>query len=130
MHPSSSTLPDELLAETEQSITLMLHHEGSLYSEVRSSTNGMYGVQHQLTLVGYHGDEIGDEATMQQALREGVVADVKLNSGAVIRVGWSSKYGVAAPLRLVSSEIITGEKRVDYPLKRWIWESIDMSSLI
>ncbi|MFI3270163.1 MAG: hypothetical protein SNG14_07600 [Rikenellaceae bacterium] len=130
MHPTPSTLPDELLTKTDDSLSLSLHHEGSTYSEVRSCTNGMYSVRHQLTVVGYLGEGLDSEAAVQQLLKGGVIADVRLNSGAVIRVGWSVKYGSAAPLRLITSETATGEKRLDYPLKRWVLESTDTSSLI
>ncbi len=130
MHPSSSTLPEAVLATTDESFSITLHHEGSSYSEVRGSTHGMYSVRHKLTLVGYMGGDMASEAAVQRVLQQGVVADVRLNSGESVRVGWSEKYGVAAPLRLVSSEILTGEKRLDFPLKTWVWESLDTTALI
>ncbi len=130
MHPSNSTLPDEPLTVGDSSLTMPLHHEGSSYSELRNCSAGLYTVTHRLTVVGYLGEDMASEEELQALLLSGIVADVKLNSGATIRVGWSSKFGVAAPLRLVSSEVVSGEKRLDYPLRKWVWESTDASALI
>ncbi len=131
MRPPNSTLPDELLDLSDQCFTMKLYHEGSSYVETRSCDEGIYTVRHTLTLVGYLGEDlISSDYELQSIMRDGVVADIALCSGAEIRIGWSKKYGTAAPLRLVSCEIISGEKRLDYPMKKWVWESIDTSTLI
>ncbi len=131
MRPPNSTLPDTLFDISDQCLTMDLYHEGSSYVETRSCEEGIYTVRHTLTLVGYLGEElISNDYELPSLLRDGVIADVAFTSGAEIRVGWSKKYGTAAPLRLLSCEVVSGEKRLDYPIKRWVWESLDTTTLI
>ncbi len=128
LHPTTTLSSEGVASGDGYNVTLC--DWGSSYVETLNVQDGLYMVTHKLTFVGYVGEDPIAGERFKAVLREGVVADVVLNSGVTIRVGWSDKYGSAAPLRLVSSELESGEKPIDYPLKKWIWESVDTISLI
>ncbi len=87
-------------------------------------------MRHTLTFVTQHGNSPFTNAEMERILHEGAVADVTLATGATIRVGWSAKHNLEAPLQLQLVSFESGERGADYPLKRWVWESLDTTALI
>lgn len=118
--PAKTPLPGEEGEEIE------LHFCGSSYEEKQSWTGDQLLVTHSLTLC----TPLGMSAIIDPLVRGGMVAIVTLSSGAEIIVGYSSRHGVDAPLRLTRTELSSGEKRLDYPLKSWFLESQDSVPLI
>ncbi|MFI3328068.1 MAG: hypothetical protein SNH79_03535 [Rikenellaceae bacterium] len=132
VHPTGATLPalEEGGAEQSSGVRVEIEERGSSYVESREMQDGQYCVRHTLTFVTQHGNGPFTNAQLERALNEGVVADVTLATGATIRVGWSEKHGVEAPLHLQSVAFESGERGVDLPLKKWIWESVDITPLL
>ncbi len=124
LHPTKTPLAESSGDEVS------LYYQGSSYSEEQSCESGQLIVTHRLTLVTHIGEDPLTGSKMRDAERDGIVADVTLSSGCKITLGWSEKHGFAAPLRLVTVETTSGEKSLDYPLKKWVWESEDSLSLI
>ncbi len=103
---------------------------GSSYNEQVEVSDGRMLVTHRLSLVTLHGDEIFTAAYLDRVVREGVVADVELTSGASIRLGWSERYGTQYPLRLLRSEFDSGTQDSDIPSKRWVFECADHAAIV
>ncbi len=127
LHPATTPLPE---LGGDEGMPVALYDRGSSYVEEQILESGLYRVRHTLSFVTKHGDSPFTNPQMLRALRDGVVADVTLASGAQIRVGWSERLGVHAPLRLQQVEFTSGERGTDYPLKKWVWVSEDTLSLI
>ncbi|MFI3304889.1 MAG: hypothetical protein R3Y68_00065 [Rikenellaceae bacterium] len=129
LHLASTPLPD--IGEVgESSFEVTLEAGVASYVERQTLEATLYRVHHTLAFQCEHADSPLDDEQMKLALRDGVVADVTLGTGATIRVGWSERFELAAPLRLQSVEFASGESRVDYPLRSWVWSSIDSDTLI
>ncbi len=126
MHPIGANL--QSLEDSEMPV--MLEERGSSYRESHELREGQYCVRHRLTFVTQHGNGPFTNAQLERALHEGIIADVTLATGATIRVGWSEKHNFEAPLFLQSVEFESGERGADFPLKKWIWESLDTTPLI
>ncbi len=129
LHPISTPLP-EIGVVDESSIEVSLECGVASYVERQLLESRQYQVLHTLSFQCEHGNSPFTDTQMQRCLIEGVVADVTLGTGATIRVGWSERFEFASPLRLQSVEFASGETKVDYPLRSWVWSSIDSDTLI
>lgn len=126
LYPTGTPLP-EIGGEEECSAacTVSLTHSGSQYDEVWVAKNSSRVVKHTLTLVTYQDTPQFSAYRMKTALAQGVVADVTLASGAVIRVGEDTSDDGRYALRLKSVTSSSGEKPLDIPTITWVWESVD-----
>ncbi len=128
LHPTSTPLPELGTLGDGYQVPLIVGEAS--YCEVVSRDDEECIVTHTLTFTGEHQDSPLSSEQFEILVREGAVADVELATGAVIRVGWSTKFGVDYPLRLSKTEFVSGEQRSDYPLKKWVWESCDLERLL
>lgn len=129
MHPASTPLP-EIGECGETSVEIPLDVGVASYIERQELVSGQYRVLHKLSFQFEHGESPFTKELTSQLLTKGAIADVTLGTGATIRVGWSSRYEASAPLRLQNMEFTSGERKVDYPLKSWVWCSTDYQTLI
>lgn len=113
----------EELMEAAWPITIM--ERTAKYVEEWTCRNSSRAVQHRLTYTTQHGVETLSDGQIDWVMRHGVVADLTLASGAVIRVG-----GNGFSLRLKSVDFSSGSVPLDVPQKIWVWESTDTTPLI
>ncbi|MFI3304174.1 MAG: hypothetical protein SNF68_06010 [Rikenellaceae bacterium] len=126
---ASTPLP-ELGDEDSSGVDVNLNVGDASYVERQYLDAGQYRVIHTLSFQCEHADAPFSPEQIQRILTCGVVADVTLATGAVIRVGWSERFGVEYPLRLQSLEFSSGGSAVDYPLQSWVWSSTDRETLM
>ena len=100
------------------------------YNEIHRRTDGSYSVEHQLSMSLGRFDSRSREAIEEIALSSecGLVAVVRVGSGEEFLVGYSYEFGAERPLRLVSSESVTGGKPSDATRRDVKLGSVDTSS--
>lgn len=103
-----------------------LHFCGSSYSEGQTWKDGQLTVKHSLTLT----TPLGSIPILESQNNDALIAVATLASGDEITIGYSKRHGTNAPLRVTKTELSSGDKRVDYPLKTWLLESLDSTPLI
>ncbi len=129
IYPASTSLP-ELGEESDLGYELTIDLGSSSYTERLSLESGSRQVLHTFSFETLPRESPFDEKLTNRALREGIVADLTLSSGTIIRVGWSARYGVEFPLRLESADFSSGEAAADYPMQKWVWSSTDRNTLV
>ncbi len=128
LHPVGTPLPD--FGDCSVSgVEVFLEERGASYLEEQIFEDGQYSVRHTLTFCTPHGEGPYAPEALKIALRDGVVADVTLTSGLQMRLGWSRDFDVALPLRLTNMEFTSGDNALALPSKRWVWQSLDRTSL-
>ncbi len=110
----------------EGGVELALLEDRSTYTETATWCGTHKSVSHCIEAYTAADKELPDELT--DALTEGFVAQITLNSGAEFMVGWSAAAGSDRPLRLVSCTSCSCDAPATRGYKRWLWESIDGSS--
>ncbi len=128
LHPVGTPLPDFGDCSTS-GVEVFLEERGSSYVEEQVVENNQYYVRHTLTFCTPHGEGPYNPETLKVAMRDGVVADVTLSSGLMLRLGWSRDYGCDFPLRLTNMEFTSGENQLALPSKRWVWVATDRTPL-
>ncbi len=124
-HPFESLSEVEVGDESVGSVTPQLILSSCSYLEERLCEDCGSGVKHTLTLAIQHECPPYGDSTFQDVIRDGVVADITLATGEVIRVGWSERYGVSSPMRLESVNYESGKLLSDNPSRVWMLSSID-----
>ncbi len=98
---------------TTMPIEVELTPHGSLYEQRLTTANGIITVEHTLKLVAHKTDaqKWCQSDFINHALIGGLVADVTLNDGQQIRVGYSDSLLDEQPLRL-ESVVVTSENSI------------------
>ena len=102
---------DPLLIET-----IELLEDRSSYSEVEIVEDGVSLVRHSLKLVLKRELGLRLRATLSTRYMDGVVAIVTIHARERLLVGFTSKFGIEQPLRVIGGAFETGSSPKDYPL--------------
>ncbi|MFI3323748.1 MAG: hypothetical protein SNG59_03390 [Rikenellaceae bacterium] len=112
----------------EGGVTIPLLEDRSTYSEVAEWIEGFKSVTHSLKAVTSIDYNLPEGLT--EALKQGFVALIELNSSDQITVGWSTSATSHRALRLVSCTTQSEEKPSSRGYKEWLFESIDAQTNI
>ncbi len=112
------------------SYELELAEEGSEYSEQWLIQGGTMAVKHTLATVTHQDYWPFNMREKEYIMRRGVVADVTLASGLVIRIGDTFIEGAQYALKLTSMVAESGDEPIGIPTKRWVWELVDRTQLL
>ncbi len=102
----------------------------SSYSEQTIWHNKAKEVTHKLVLATDPMYDLVAAHDLESALDYGFIADVELNIGIEITIGWNEIFACDHALRLVKSYCDCGSKRTDRVHKYWVFESVDNISLL
>ena len=114
---------------SDSGVEVLLKDDCSTYVEERRVLDGRIAVEHRLHLVARRNeaDEWLDEAFAQGAVREGLMAEVWLNDGRALLVGYSQYMTSEQPLRLDTLSSTSGATLREEPLVTLDLKSTDTS---
>ncbi len=107
----------------EGGVVIPLLEDRSTYTELVEWIGDFRSVSHSLKAVTAIDFELPDQ--LSEALHQGFVAQISLNSSDEIIVGWSATATSHRALRLVSCTTQSTEKPSTRGYKEWLFESTD-----
>lgn len=104
-------------AVENQPVTVELMDDRSTYNQMLSSNKGVCTVTHTLRLVAYKDSAVAwlESHFIRRASIQGVVAELTLNDGGSVKVGYSEALLYQQPLRLSKVEIESGSSAEHIP---------------
>lgn len=104
-------------AVVSQPITVELMDDRSTYNQMLCSEKGVCTVNHTLRLVAYKDSATAwlESQFIRRASLQGVVAELVLNDGSSVKVGYSEALHYQQPLRLTKVEIESGSSAEHIP---------------
>ncbi|MBO5875046.1 MAG: hypothetical protein J6Q20_00805 [Alistipes sp.] len=116
--------------DREQIMECSLLEDASWLEESFAFEDGVVAVQHTLTLVAERNDAAAwiEPEFYREAMDMGLCAEVELNDGRRLLVGYSERFGSQQPLRIKEIISSSGSRLVDSPRIKMTLESYDTSA--
>lgn len=118
--------------DEDEVMSCQLCEEASSLEEILSFDGGRVAVQHTLILVAERNQSAVwlEAAFCREAMQDGLCAEVELNDGRRLLVGYSERFGAQQSLRIKEIRSLSGRTLLESPTIAMTLESYDTSAAV